>query len=270
MGVQGDDDVKRYWVGLFGRAEPSYDSVIPFFTRFGARLVEHAGIAPGERVLDVATGRGAVLFPAAERVGRQGHVLGVDLAPEMVESTAREIERRGLAQAAARVMDAEDLDLPDDAFDAVLCNCSVQFLTRSRAAPEFGRVTRRGGRVAISVPAGGGPEWAFQGDLLRPYADRVVRPIPPPPAAVDVAGFLGEAGLSGVEVTEVVESFTFPDGEAYWHWSWSQGMRRLYEALPDDALANLRADLVGRVDAMRGAEGVVLHQRAKVGIGHKR
>lgn len=55
---------------VFGRAAAAYDSVIPFFARFGERLVERAGIQPGDRVLDVGCGRGAALFPAAERTGR--------------------------------------------------------------------------------------------------------------------------------------------------------------------------------------------------------
>lgn len=265
------DEIKGQWAALFGRAAPLYDTVIPFFARIGARLVDHAGIRPGERVLDVGTGRGAVLLAAAERVGAAGRVVGIDLAPEMVEAAALEVERRGLAQAEVRVMDAENLDLPSEEFDAVLCNCSVQFLPdRARGAREFARVTRTGGRVAISAPAGGGPEWGFQGELVRRYEAMAERPMLPAPPPVDVGGFLIAGGLSDVEVTEVVETFTFPDGETFWRWSWSQAMRRLYEALPQEALDRLGAELVGHVEAMRGPQGAVLHQRAAVAIGHKR
>jgi len=61
------------------------------FRYFGARLVEAAGVEPGDRVLDVATGRGAVLFPAAERVGPTGEVTGIDLSPEMVRLTGADL-----------------------------------------------------------------------------------------------------------------------------------------------------------------------------------
>src|SRR5688572_5934529 len=50
------------------------------FAHFGQRLVDVVGIEPGQRVLDVATGRGAVLFAAAERVGAAGKAIGIDLA----------------------------------------------------------------------------------------------------------------------------------------------------------------------------------------------
>jgi O-methyltransferase/aklanonic acid methyltransferase len=82
------------------------------FAHFGQRLVAAVGIEPGQRVLDVATGPGAVLFAAAKRIGVAGDLIGVDLAENMVRATNVEAERRGLA-ACAVVMDAERLDFPD-------------------------------------------------------------------------------------------------------------------------------------------------------------
>ncbi len=65
---------------IFGRAAPTYDRVGPrFFTYFGSRLVDIAHIPVGAKVLDVASGRGAVLFPAVARVGAAGSVIGIDL-----------------------------------------------------------------------------------------------------------------------------------------------------------------------------------------------
>jgi len=64
---------KEQVVAVFDRAAATYDRVGPrFFSHFGRRLTELAELAPGMRVLDVAAGRGAVLFPAAEKVGAAG------------------------------------------------------------------------------------------------------------------------------------------------------------------------------------------------------
>jgi ubiquinone/menaquinone biosynthesis C-methylase UbiE len=68
--------------------------------------VEIVGIAPGQRVLDVASGRGAVLFPAVERVGSAGEAVGVDLAEGMVKAANEDAQRRGFGTP-VRVMDAE-------------------------------------------------------------------------------------------------------------------------------------------------------------------
>jgi ubiquinone/menaquinone biosynthesis C-methylase UbiE len=74
----------------------------------------------------VATGRGAVLFPAAERVGTTGDAVGVDLAEGMVQAANEEAERRGWGPR-VRAMDAEQLDFPDAAFDRVLCGFGIMF-----------------------------------------------------------------------------------------------------------------------------------------------
>ena len=67
----------------FGRAAESFDQAegIRRFSYFGRRLAAAAGLRSGAEVLDVAAGRGAVLFPAAEQVGPSGRVIGIDLAP---------------------------------------------------------------------------------------------------------------------------------------------------------------------------------------------
>ncbi|MGH2404702.1 MAG: class I SAM-dependent methyltransferase [bacterium] len=73
----------------------------------------------------MGTGAGAVLLPAAERVGEAGRVIGVDFSEAMVERLRREIARRSLANAQARVMDAQELAFPDGSFDYVLCGFAL-------------------------------------------------------------------------------------------------------------------------------------------------
>jgi O-methyltransferase/aklanonic acid methyltransferase len=83
------DDPKSAVAATFDRAESTYDTVIPFLETFSQRLVETAGLQPGERVLDVASGRGACLREAARRVGPSQYVVAVDLSGRLVrESTA--------------------------------------------------------------------------------------------------------------------------------------------------------------------------------------
>ena len=96
---------------IFDRAASVYDQS-GIFAYFGERLATLAQVAHGARVLDVATGRGAVLFPAAIRIGTQGHVCGIDLSARMVQETGLEIKRRRLQNAKVVKMDAEALDFP--------------------------------------------------------------------------------------------------------------------------------------------------------------
>jgi len=98
----------------FNATAGEYDSGPGVFAHFGRRLVALADIAPGNRILDVASGRGAVLFPAAEKVGESGYAIGVDIADEMIHATTDEVARLG-AHAQLQVKDAEHLDFPDAA-----------------------------------------------------------------------------------------------------------------------------------------------------------
>jgi ubiquinone/menaquinone biosynthesis C-methylase UbiE len=134
----------------FTQLAPEYD-VAGCFVYYGQRLVDAAGVQPGQRVLDVASGRGAVLFPAAERAGQAGHAEGIDLAEGMVQATNADAERRSLP-VRVRQMDAESLDFPDASFDRVLCGFGIMFLPdQPRGLREFRRVLRPGGRLGVST-----------------------------------------------------------------------------------------------------------------------
>jgi ubiquinone/menaquinone biosynthesis C-methylase UbiE len=118
---------------VFGRAAPLYDRVGPrFFSHFGHRLVDLARIPSGARVLDVATGTGAVLVPAAAAVGPHGRVTGIDLSEAMIQEATEEISRLGLANVEVLQMDAEDLQLPDASFSDGLDTFRAAVLARIR------------------------------------------------------------------------------------------------------------------------------------------
>jgi O-methyltransferase / aklanonic acid methyltransferase len=257
---------------VFDRAAEVYDTAIPFFARFGQRLVELCDVKVGEAVLDLASGRGASLCPAARAVGVAGRVVGIDLAPKMVELLRDDLGHLGLTQASVMVGDATRLDLPDNEFDVALCGFTLMLLPDSRrAAAELARVLRPGGRVAVSMPTGAGPEWSFFGELAAQFAPRAVRPLPPAPGStVDLAVLLREVGFDDVRALDEVEGFAFTDADEWWRWIWSQGMRAFLEALPIDALDDLRSAAEERLHTMTSADGSIpLHQGVRYAFGVK-
>ena len=133
--------------GLFNRVAGIYGRVGPDpFAYAGKGLVERIGISEGARVLDVGAGRGANLFPAAERVGLLGEVIGIDLAQQMLLETTGDIELRGLTNASVRLMDAEHLAFDAASFDYVLCGFAIfLFPHLEQALSEFYRVLRTRG-----------------------------------------------------------------------------------------------------------------------------
>lgn len=141
------------------------------------RAIDLARIEPGMKVLDLACGPGNLTRRLAALTGPEGEVVGVDLAPGMIE----------LARASAmentrfEVMDIEQLAFPDAWFDVAVCGHGLQFAPDlGQALREARRVLKGTGRLAASVPVTGIDKSVWV--LLDEVIDRM---LPPAPKAVD-------------------------------------------------------------------------------------
>jgi SAM-dependent methyltransferase len=237
------------------------------FAHFGRRLVEVVGVEPGQRVLDVATGRGAVLFPAIERVGTAGQAVGVDLAEGMVQAANDEAERRGWGPR-VRAMDAERLDFPDAAFDRVLCGFGVMFFPHlDQALGEFRRVLKPGGRLGIST-------WRVsQSEDLQVVLDElglVGNSAQRPPGWItepdDLARPLERAGFGGVRVTTDSKTFRYDDVDDYWQSIRGTGPRRIVDKLEATQIELARAALTERLGAYQQPDGIHVVATALLGV----
>src|SRR5215207_6726204 len=119
-----------------------------FFAQWASMLCDAAGVAAGQRILDVACGTGIVARTAADRVGAANGV-GVDLNEAMLT-----VARRVRPEIDWRQGDAEALPLDDSSVDTVLCQMALMFFPdRVRALREMARVVGRGGTVGVLVPS---------------------------------------------------------------------------------------------------------------------
>jgi ubiquinone/menaquinone biosynthesis C-methylase UbiE len=111
-----------------------------------------AGLAPGEQVVDVACGTGTNAIEVACSVRPQGNVVGVDLSARMVEIARARAQQEHCTNARFERMDAEQLDLPDDSFDAALCVLGLMYVPHpERALSEMRRVLHSNGRIVLAV-----------------------------------------------------------------------------------------------------------------------
>jgi SAM-dependent methyltransferase len=115
-------------------------------------VLDRAGFARGERVLDVACGTGAVSFAAARAVGREGEVFGVDLSGQMVGACQLRADVRQVFNTRFARMDGEQLDFTDGHFDVALCSLGLMYMpSPEQALREMRRCLRPGGRLAVAV-----------------------------------------------------------------------------------------------------------------------
>jgi len=137
----------------YNAAADHFDDVpLGFWERTGRRTVELARLKPGENVLDVGCGSGASALPAAEQVGPQGQVLGVDLAERLLAIAGDKAASRGLGNIRFETGDMTSLGFPDGHFDAVICVFAIFFVPDMvRQVRELWRMVRRGGRLAITT-----------------------------------------------------------------------------------------------------------------------
>jgi arsenite methyltransferase len=122
------------------------DELHPGGERLTLRLAELAGVAPGQRVVDVACGSGTSALLLARELDCE--VVGVDLGARAIEQATE--AARG-ERASFLLGDAEQLPLADATFDVALSECSLcTFPDKPRAVAEMARVVRPGGRIAIA------------------------------------------------------------------------------------------------------------------------
>lgn len=246
---------KEILQGVFTRSASSYEH-IRYFPIFGEWLVDAAHIPEGATVLDVACGRGAVLFPAAQRVGARGKVIGIDLADGMARETDAEIKRRGLTQAEARQMDAETLDFPDSFFDFVLCGFSLQFFPHlGRALGEFRRVLKPNGRVAVTTWGGDDSRWNWFDDLRTAYGAVMRLGSQTLDKPDKIQKWFSNAGFNDIQIITKDLDMVYRDEEEWWNVEWSISGRAGLEKLGAERLEKFKADCFARMQSQREADG---------------
>ncbi len=113
-------------------------------------LLRAARLAPGQSVIDVATGTGIAAEAALGIVGPTGRVLATDVSAEMVDRARQRLA--SWPNAMISVADGQALTAPEGTFDAVICSLGLMFFPDpSRGLAGFNRVLRPGGRAAVSV-----------------------------------------------------------------------------------------------------------------------
>jgi SAM-dependent methyltransferase len=132
------DDAKARAAATYNAAADFYDDPAnSFWDRFGRKTIERLRLLLGARVFDACCGAGASAIPAAERVGTQGSVLGINLAQNLLKLARAKASARRLKNIEFRLGDVLDPAVPESQFDAVVCVFGIFFIPDMPSAVRY-------------------------------------------------------------------------------------------------------------------------------------
>jgi arsenite methyltransferase len=175
----------------------------------------HAGLKPGDTVLDLGSGAGNDAFIARHEVGETGRVIGVDMTPEMIARARINAEKLGYPNVAFRLGEIEALPVEAGSIDVVISNCVLNLVPDKAAAfAEMFRVLKPGGHFCVSdiVATGELPE------AVRKVAALHVGCVAGAMPEADYLGLIAAGGFAAMRVVEA-KSIALPDAALAGHLS---------------------------------------------------
>jgi len=271
-------DLKRASHAVWDAMAPGWDDRFTYVEETARpvteRMLERLAPAEGQTILDLAAGNGVVGFAAAPLVGPGGRVIISDFAEAMVDVARRHAADLGLENVECRVLDAERLDLPDNAVDGVLCRWGYMLMpTPAAALAETRRVLRQRGRLVASV---------FAGPEQNPWAALPARVLqerghmPPPEAGAPgilaladrdrLRGLFSDAGFPDPRIEEIEFVFPFADAHDYLDFltRLAGAIAMVLERLDEDEGARVREQIAARLEPFAAAGGIELQASALV------
>ena len=247
-------------------------------------MIDAVAPVPGDEILELACGAGGLGLAIADHVAPGGRIVLSDAAPEMVAIASTRAARRDEVGGAgtrvsAQVLDLEQIDMPDDSFDVVVCREGLMFaLDPVRAASEIARVLRPGGRAAIAVwgPRDRNP---WLGVLANAVQEQTGTSVPPPgtpgPFSLGADGALEKtliaAGLEQIVVQPVDVPTHDASFEDYWQLriDLAGPLKQRLAALPPQDLIAIREKVREGLSRYQTADGLRVPGLAYVGSARR-
>jgi ubiquinone/menaquinone biosynthesis C-methylase UbiE len=263
-----DDDLITGYPALFDSLSEQYDqSGVAFFGLIASGLVDRLEVRPGEKALDVGSGRGAATFPLARAVGPTGRVDALDLAPGMVRRLAEDAAH--LPQVHVQRGDAADPRPPEPPYDVIASSLVIFFLDDPTSAlTRWHALLRPGGRVGVATFQPWDDTWAELDALYVEYAED---PLPDDDrwdTDERVEAYLTGAGFSDVRTETARYEILFADLEEWRGWSWATPLGGLWRRTPESVHPEIMRRASAILDESRRADGrIVLDVDARYTFG---
>jgi ubiquinone/menaquinone biosynthesis C-methylase UbiE len=242
-------------------------------------MLDLANLQIGGRVLELAAGMGDLAVMTARRVGPSGFVLATDISTSMLNLAAETVREAGLTNVETRIMDAENLDVTPNSFNAALCRFALMlFPDRAKALAGVYRALKPAGRFAVSVwsTAEKNPFHGLPLAIVSRLA-KIPAPLPGQPGMFALSGdgvleeCLTTAGFRDVVVRAVPVQRTFPSiAEAVSAMKDSfPRLQTLLNKLSDADLALAWNEIEQQLSQFEGPNGFEAPGEWLVGVGRK-
>jgi ubiquinone/menaquinone biosynthesis C-methylase UbiE len=251
---------------LFDELAEDYDqSGVAFFAPIAEGLVDLLELAPGERVVDIGCGRGAVTIPAARAVGPTGSVTAVDIAPTMVEYTRRMASDLGYGHVHTALATADGVGLPDKSVDVVASSLVLFFAPDPGSAlSSWVRLLVPGGRIGIATFGAPDSTWERVDALFRPYLPaqlldaRTTGQSGPFATDEGMEALLAASGAVGVGTVRRPVRVHFDDARQWRRFSMSTGQRAFWRFVPEERRRPLYEEAAEVLEEARTDRGDII------------
>lgn len=223
--VNTAEEALRQWTAVASAWDRYSDRLFKDVRSVSEWLVDQVDPQPGQTVLELTAGPGETGLLAAARLGSAGRLISSDFVPAMVEAARRRASEQGFDNVECRVLDAQQIDLPDDSVDGVLSRFGMMLVPgQQRAIAEIRRVLRQGGRCAYAT--WGLPEhnpWIFQ--IIAALLQNGVTPPGDPFAPGGIFSLatpesnhalVAGGGFTDITVEKLSGTMAFDDADDYW------------------------------------------------------
>lgn len=232
------------------------------------RLVADARLRSGLRVLDLGSGTGYPALLAAQTVGSDGTVIGIDLAEQMLNAAQRKASSLRLSNVTFRTGDVTTLPFEAASFDAVTSRFCLMFLPEiQKAVVEIGRVLKPGSWLSAAVWSAPDKNAYLTTPLavIKQFLD-----LPPPDPTTpgifrlakpgELSSMLQEAGFVDVVEEEYLAEVRFPSGEEYYEslMDLAAPIQNLFARLSEQQQAEARHRIVDSIGPYRRTDGIAL------------
>ena len=265
---------KRRVVDVFDTIATGYDhAALRFFSFAADRVIKILSPTPGQKILDIATGTGAIAIACAQVVKPDGRVMAIDLSQSMLDMALINAQRMGLNNIDQFQMDADALEFGKNYFNHSVCSFGLFFLPNMhKALTEWIRVTKPGGKVVFT---------SFSEQSFHPMVKLFVEQLEalgvemnnPPFATQRLSNpdtcleLMREVGLETVGVETEQVGYHLQCIDDWWAVVWNSGMRGLVQRLNDRQQVEFKERHLESVQSLFSEEGLWLNVEVLVSQG---